>query len=572
MRIRHIDIERFRGIKALEWALPDVNLLCLIGSGDCRKTSILEAIRLCLYPSWNPTFTEFDFFNGETTHPLRVTVTLGNLGSGLLKWQKYGTHLRGWDAEKRVLREEPGEGLEEVLSIRLTVDEALEPKWTAYRPQENQCQSVTAHDRADIGAAYLGTYADRHLTWSKYSALSRITESSNISSSLLSAIRSARSALASQPTTLAEFSKAAEEVEKIARQLAVPVSAEGAYKPQMDTSAVNLQVGGLALHDRDLPLRQLGLGSRRLLTLGIQQRGQSRPSIALIDELELGLEPHRVARTVQYLNETNSGQSILTTHSPVVLRELEASQLFVVSEVDSQITVRAAAEGEKKDIQGIIRKGAEAFLSNKIIVCEGATEVGLCRALDQYWQKSCNLEPMSFVGATTLNAGGGSSVKPIAIAARRLGYDVAAIVDSDSDSNFCQADQADLQRMGITVLYWEGGYAIEQFFMRWLPWPAVRDSVRVALADLDCADSVIDAVRARIPGTDLDGGIDQWSESPELRTAIGTSASKNDWFKRIDKAQEWGKQVLAHYAAMPDELSTHLNGLRKWTHDGSNAY
>jgi putative ATP-dependent endonuclease of OLD family len=230
-------------------------------------------------------------------------------------------------------------------------------------------------------------------------------------------MRSARSVLSADPEKLAEFSKAASEVEKIAKQLAVPVSKDGAFRPQIDTSSVSLQVGGLALHDGDIPLRQLGLGSRRVLTLGIQQHGQKTPFVSLIDELELGLEPHRVARTVQYLSQQETGQSILTTHSPVVLRELDVEQLFVVRRTSDGVKViPAAVEGMRDAIQGKIRKGAEAFLSEKIIVCEGATEVGFCRALDRHWQAG-GKEPMSFVGATTLDAGGGSNVKPTALAA-----------------------------------------------------------------------------------------------------------------------------------------------------------
>lgn len=49
MRIVSVDIEHFRGIKSLRWS-PAPGMNCLIGPGDSTKTSILDAIELCLNP------------------------------------------------------------------------------------------------------------------------------------------------------------------------------------------------------------------------------------------------------------------------------------------------------------------------------------------------------------------------------------------------------------------------------------------------------------------------------------------------------------------------------------------
>jgi len=74
----------------------------------------------------------------------------------------------------------------------------------------------------------------------------------------------------------------------------VPVS--NPYKAHLDLASINLKVGGLTLHDGDMPLRQLGLGSRRMLLCGIQQMGLEEGHITLFDEVEFGLEPHRITR------------------------------------------------------------------------------------------------------------------------------------------------------------------------------------------------------------------------------------------------------------------------------------
>lgn len=128
MKIRRVEIQNFRGIRNLAWALPDEKVVCLIGRGDSCKSTILEAIRYALYPSWNPTFGEFDFYDGNTEQSIVITVTLGELNQSLLAWQKFGASLRGWNVVTREIFSEPGEGLEDVLSVRLVVDRELEPK------------------------------------------------------------------------------------------------------------------------------------------------------------------------------------------------------------------------------------------------------------------------------------------------------------------------------------------------------------------------------------------------------------------------------------------------------------
>ena len=40
MRIRHISIRNFRGIRELDWTIPDKTLFCLIGRGDSTNPNV----------------------------------------------------------------------------------------------------------------------------------------------------------------------------------------------------------------------------------------------------------------------------------------------------------------------------------------------------------------------------------------------------------------------------------------------------------------------------------------------------------------------------------------------------
>ena len=120
----------------------------------------------------------------------------------------------------------------------------------------------------------------------------------------------------------------------------------------------------------------------------------------------------------------------MTTHSPVALRELSGAQLFVLREAAGQHT--ATSVGTDDDIQGTIRVYPDAFLASSVLVCEGASEVGLMRGLDQYLVAQ-GQPSISTRGIALVDCGGGSADKPFerAQAFHKLGYRVAVLRDDD---------------------------------------------------------------------------------------------------------------------------------------------
>ena len=79
MRIRHISIRNFRGIRELDWTIPDKTLFCLIGRGDSTKSTILEAVRRAFYPQWNLAFHDADFFQCVPANTICIDVILGDI-------------------------------------------------------------------------------------------------------------------------------------------------------------------------------------------------------------------------------------------------------------------------------------------------------------------------------------------------------------------------------------------------------------------------------------------------------------------------------------------------------------
>lgn len=540
VRIRNLKIKNFRGIKELDWSLSECGIFCLIGKGDSSKSTILEAIRFAFHPQWNLTFSDSDFYQCKVDNPISIEVTIGELVEEFCSLNKYGNYLRGWDAAALKLTDEPDDHLECVLTVRLTVEMDLEPKWIVICDRSPEGVQFKQADRSKVSVGLIGAYSERQLSWATGTALAKMTEAQSLNELLANVSRTARTSLdADRATSLTNFDAAAVKSERIAKLLGVPV--QQAYKAHLDLASVNLKVGGLTLHDGDMPLRQLGLGSRRMLLCGIQKVGLEEGHITLFDEVEFGLEPHRISRLIKHVREDDCGQYFLTTHSPIVLRELTVKDIHIVHNRSGVVQIISAArEGiNEHEMQGKIRSSTEAFLATKIVVCEGATEVGFLRGFDDY-QVESSKDPFSFHGVALLDAKGAGNVKALAKAFKSLCYDVSVLADGDAEKLFSQADVEELVELEISVQVWSEKLSLEERAFLDLPWSNVLDSLKLAQEKLHYP--VYDQVRSRSL-EDLDMDISTWKDSTKLRTVIGVAAKKDGWFKDTTRGELWFKTI-----------------------------
>src|SRR3546814_2449793 len=99
-KIRKIEITNFRGIQRLVWCpMPGIN--CLIGPGDSGKSTVLDAIDLCLGARRNIQLSDADFFGLDVATPISITLTLGDLDGSMSTLESFGTFLRGYHAATR---------------------------------------------------------------------------------------------------------------------------------------------------------------------------------------------------------------------------------------------------------------------------------------------------------------------------------------------------------------------------------------------------------------------------------------------------------------------------------------
>jgi hypothetical protein len=272
----------------------------------------------------------------------------------------------------------------------------------------------------------------------------------------------------------------------------------------------------------------------------------------LIDEIEQGLEPDRAKHLVKALQGQTHGQVFITTHSRDVLVELGAENIFLSkSGSDKLITF-------SKEFDGCIRQNPEAFFAKKIVVCEGATEVGIARAMN-YFRVGQGLPNFSFLGVA-LADGTGSNFVHYCEKFNEAGFEVCAFCDSDDkDINDMKPS---LLAQYIKIIDCDAGKAIEHQLFNDLPWLAVRRLINYAI-EIKTEDSVKAVVKNQNNGTLAE----DWNvrDTQEIRIALGKASSEKSWFKRQDHGGFLGSVWCDNLAEMEGKgLQKQYEDLNKW--------
>lgn len=561
MRIREIQIKHFRAIKSLLWK-PRTKIACLIGQGDVGKSTILDAIEYALSPRYDITFSDIDFHKLDVSKEIEIMVTVGQLPNELTTEFKFGHYLRGWNSQDGVIAE-PHDS-ESVLSIKFTVNEDLEPTWKVWNERDEEI--ISPSDRGKLGMSRIGTRTAQHLRWSKRSALYRATTDIKEALPVLADLqRTARDQLSE--AQLESYKTVAEAIEAAASKLGVGKAEQ--LLPGYDPLPTSFRTGAISLHHEVIPVSASGAGTQKLTAIAAQQMGSPDGAILLLDEIETGIEPHRLRHLLRVLREQpNVGQAVLTSHSPVVIAELKAQELSVMHRPSNAVVIKPVPAA----LQGTIRSSAEALLSQGIVVCEGTTEVGMLRAFDVKLWTSQKHPPLAHQGIFPLN-GGGSTAPRRALDLSRLGYRVALFIDGDIPMPSEVSQQ--LKTFGVPIIQWSDGMCTESRLCKDLPLRFLDQIVTLAISTRG-EDSVRSLISNQLsedirnsewilPSHWIEAGVPE----PEMRRAIAKASTiKNkEWFKRVGHGEDIGEIVATAISEIADsDLARQINRLKAWAH------
>jgi len=570
-RISKVEINHFRCINNLEWC-PSPGINCLIGPGDSGKSTILDAIDLCLGARRNIQFTDADFYRMDVNTPISISVTIGELDDSLKSLETYGMFLRGFDAQSGQIEDEPENNAETVLTVNLTVSDNLEPEWSLVSDRakaQGLERNLTWGDRVRIAPTLIGVMADYHLAWRRGSVLHRISdERADVSVALAKAAREIRDSFGEEEQS--QFDETLKLVASTAKELGIQIGEE--VKVLLDPKSVLISNGSISLHDeRGIPLSGLGIGSTRLLIAGLQRKAAARSTIILIDELEYGLEPHRIIRFLGSLGAKESQpplQVFMTTHSPVVVRELNGSQLFILRLSGDKHVVLPA--GNTDEIQGTLRRYPEAFLASSIIVCEGSSEVGLIRGLDQF--RTVKGHDSIFAKGTSLvDCGGADKLFKRAKAFHLLGYQVAVIRDDDKRPD----GEEEFIKSGKAVFTWGNGRALEDELFLSLTDDGVLKLVELAVELL--GDNLVDEhIKSVSNGTKTlnsildEAKVNRLTEESRKILARAAKTKNNSWFKSVTIMENVAHDIIGPDLDKADDtFRDTIEQIFKWVSDGN---
>lgn len=562
-KIHTLKIANFKGILKFEHVFGMTDFVCLIGRGDSGKTTILEAISMVLSPSWNLSFYDTDFYNGNVEIPIEIEVSLFDLPKALIQETKYGLFIRGLDKSTNVIYDEINDDHEIILTIKLKVEKDLEPKWYVINDRVRQEPiEIKAYDRASLNVFLVSDYIDRHFSWNKgnplHSLLKQedpINERTNV---MIDALRVAKENI--DPNAFHNLNKVAEKIKKSASDLGVNIINA---TTSLDFKDISIKDGRICLHDDKIPFRLKGKGSKRLISIAIQIELAKSGGIMLIDEIEQGLEPDRAKHLVKTLMNQKFGQVFITTHSRDVIVELESENLFLMKKDTMKLV------DFDSSFQGCLRNNSESFFAKKILVCEGATEVGICRAINEQRVSDLKLS-FALLGIGIVN-GTGTSFIAYCEKFKEAGFDVCVLCDSDNDT--INKKKEILRLKNIKVVDCDKGKAIEQQLFNDLPWLAVQKIIDYVTYKRG-EESVNELIKNQY-GNNLP---EDWytKESEEIRIALGEASilkkekksgeiEDKAWFKRIDHGEFLGEiWYNSRTEIYETRLGRQLDELSKW--------
>ena len=567
-RLEHLSIKHFRGIKGFEQCFGN-GITCIIGRGDSGKSTILDAIAFLFAQSWSIRLNDSDFYGCDTSVPIIIEGTVSGFPEDFLK--KYDNHLRGITDEGILVEDmESSEAVdvEPVLTIRLTVGKDLEPQWTVVSYNGVEPTVIKAVDRGKLNVYAVSDYTDRHFSMNKGNPLYSLYKQLNgaafedTDNAVLDVVRNAKEAFDAKVGD--NFDAVIGKVKEIADQLGITLNE---MKAMLDHRDIAINENKVSIHEDGIPLRLKGKGSKRLLSLAIQLALTEPSGVILIDEIEQGLEPDRVMHLVNVLAKKTDRQIIITTHSNNVMVEIPCTSLYVM---------RKGASGLQHvtgELEGCIRKMPEAFFAAKVLVCEGATEVGFCKAINA--KRIAEGKISAVCKGVCFADGTGNNLAAYAPGFRDLNYSTALFCDSDTKE--INEKKPEFREKGVVVIDSEDKFSIEEQVFKDVSWNTVKELIPLAIQKMievdkktpeNAEQSVFDSTNSFLNNSMVNkqGWYD--NESPELRKALGETAKKGtmEWYKRQDYGEMMGNIIMAHYGELAEgcRLKEEIDKISNW--------
>lgn len=469
--IRKLSIKGYRGIPELEWH-PKPGLNLILGGGDVGKTTILEAISLLLCPTNTTVLSDTDYWQRKTEHGFEIEAVMAipqdmlcNTSKQIWPWV--------WDESLKDARvpevlnedETPPIHQQAVYKVRVRGTEELELAYEIVEPNEN-IVNFTVSLRRKIGLVRLigDDRNGRDLRLVQGSALDRLMSDKSLRPRFTELFSKDDITKQLRDKLGTESKKALEGLDKELKKQNLPSKLDLGLSGGPGISIGSLI--GLTAESTDgtrLPLSTWGAGTRRLVTLSIDDSCQHDCPIIVVDEVEKGLEPYRQRLIIKELESGNS-QVFITTHSPFIISTAQSGTLWYLNP-EGKIGCL-----DKDKITKHQANEPETFLARLPIVAEGKTEKGF---VSELFERSIGKNSLLKCGIYVANGDGNNEAILLLKALSRAGLKFGGFIDDDgNDPETCKSFKAN----NVFFFQWEKG-CLEENIINVTPDDKLKDII-----------------------------------------------------------------------------------------------
>ena len=442
MRIRHLEVERFRGIRSLAFA-PGPRTV-ILGPNNAGKSTVLEGLDLLLHPGFGrprPSPTEIDYFGRNPATGFLIEATLGALPREFLA--EVRDHLEGWRADDEELVPEPdGDGIEPVVRVRVRATEDYDVVHE-FAKEESGGARFPPRLRVEVGWIFDGRARDpaRQLAFYRGGLLDRLFGAIDVEPAV-SALRQALGDGAEAVNTEENIQGVLDELAEDMRGLGL---LEAEELPQFEVGAISmrelLQSLRLAVRGTDVqvPLFRQGRGVQRLLLVAVLLRlaqAADRPAIGAFEEPEEGLEPLRQAQVARSLGQIvdRGGQIFVVTHSPEIARAFQLDDFLLLDERATHAKLLRNELSEpvrQKYERWLDRAVVRALFARLPLLVEGPGDRAVLEAFWGALVDADEVEAAERLGLDAVNCEGAPEMPMMARLLKETGKPVAAWVEQD---------------------------------------------------------------------------------------------------------------------------------------------